>query len=368
MASLRLLPGTAGRSNDRLRVETISLPVFNKKKDRVLVVRGTGGLGDILMHRMLFEDFKLLIPDIKVTFACPQNYWPAVEDHPFIDEIVDSTTTDPRDFLLSYITTTACGRHENKIAPAADKHRSDIWAHHCGLHLTRHNMHIRLRPEEALYGRAKLGEHSGGRPVALIAPISAMKSKNMDADQMNGTARELRSMGFAPVCLHNTAVPEMTEAPVVTTHNIRNWMGIVHAADLVVSVDTAVFHCAGGMKKPLVGMFTWADGLAYGKWFDFALVQKNRAYTPGWGCGPCYKWGECPKCPGSGQRKPCVTELSVDDIMAGVCQLYKRWPQLRPKGSDIRNYPASAAVAVVEAAASESGRLAKVELNVLQAS
>jgi ADP-heptose:LPS heptosyltransferase len=192
-----------------------------------------------------------------------------------------------------------------------------------------------------------------------------MKSKNMDAEQMNGTARELRKMGFAPVCIHNTPVPEMTEAPVLVVDNVRTWMGVIHAADLVVSVDTAAFHCAGGMKKPLVGMFTWADGLAYGKWFDFALVQKHRAYTPGWGCGPCYKWHECPKCPELHQRKPCLAEISVDDIMAGVTALFGRWPQLRPKSLTFRCYPASESVAVVEASCSEVGRLARVELAVL---
>lgn len=356
MASLRLPPKITGRG-DRLKVAALGLAAFTERKNRLLIHRGTGGLGDILMHRMLFEDFKLLVPDIKIVFATPQNYWPAVEDHPFVDEIIDSNTVDSRDFLISYNTTTACGRYENRVAPLSDKHRADIWADHCGIRLTKHNMHIRLRPEEVAFGRDQLAKHAAGLPVALVAPISAMKSKNMDAEQMNGTARELRRAGYAPVCLHNTPVPEMTEAPVLIVNSIRNWMGVIYAADLVVSVDTAAFHCAGGMRKPLVGMFTWADGLAYGKWYDFALVQKNRAYTPGWDCGPCYKWHECKKCPELEQRKPCVTDLTVDDIMAGVSSLFEKWPQLRPSNVTLSSR-ASEAVAVVAAAESVAGRVA----------
>jgi ADP-heptose:LPS heptosyltransferase len=353
-----------GRS-DRIASEPVNLHVFNERRNRLLIVRGTGGLGDILMHRMLFEDFKLLIPELEITFALPRNYWKAVEDHPFIDHIVDSNTVDVRDFLISYTTTTACGRHENRVAPLSDKHRSDIWGHHCGINLTRHNMHIRLRPEEVEAGKRLLNKHSQGRPVALIAPTSAMKSKNMDDTQMNGTARELRKMGFSPVCLHNTPVPEMSECPVEVVDNIRLWMGVIHASDLVVSVDTAVFHCAGGMKKPLVGMFTWADGLAYGKWFNFALVQKNRAYTPGWECGPCYKWNECKKCPELTQRKPCVTEISVNDIMSGVTSLFRRWPQMCPYGITFNEPPFSETVSIVESAQSQPGRLTKIELAVV---
>lgn len=343
----------------------VNLCDFDERRNKLLIIRATGGLGDILMHRMLFEDFKLLVPELKITFAIPQNYWSAVEDHPYIDEIVDSNTVNIQDFLISYVTTTACGRHESKIAPFADKHRSDIWAYHCGINLTKHNMHIRLRPEEIEFGKQLLEINSNNLPVALIAPISAMKSKNMDAEQMNGTACELRKMGFAPVCIHNTSVPEMSEAPVVIVKNIRSWMGVIYNADLVVSVDTAVFHCAGGMKKPLVGMFTWADGLAYGKWFDFALVQKHRNHTPGWECGPCYKWNECKKCPELTQRKPCLSEISVDDIMAGVTALFNRWPQLRPKETLVKSYPASKSVVVVEAKHSVAERLTKVELAVL---
>jgi len=62
MGSLRLLPRSTGRM-ERLRAQSVSVRQYAEKKNQLLVVRGTGGLGDILMHRMLFEDFKLLLPD-----------------------------------------------------------------------------------------------------------------------------------------------------------------------------------------------------------------------------------------------------------------------------------------------------------------
>ncbi|MFX8820963.1 hypothetical protein ABTM55_19530, partial [Acinetobacter baumannii] len=62
---------------------------------------------------------------------------------------------------------------------------------------------------------------------------------------------------------------------------------------------------------------------------------------------------------------PCLSEITVDDIMAGVTAVFERWPQLRPKGLTVSSFPASESGAIVEASGSEVGRLARAELVVL---
>jgi ADP-heptose:LPS heptosyltransferase len=89
-------------------------------------------------------------------------------------------------------------------------------------------------------------------------------------------------------------------------------------ADYVISVDTSAFHLAGGLKKPLMGIFTFADGKVYGKYFNFVLVQKHRD-NGNWDCGPCYNFSICPKSPL--KVKPCLTELKYDDFMIGIQKL-----------------------------------------------
>lgn len=309
---------------DRIKVNFLSLPEFYQKRNRVLILRQTGGLGDILIHRMIFEDFKLLDPKIKVCFACPRNYWEAVDDHPFIDELLDSNNIDQKDFLVSYITTTACGRYENRVAPYLDKNRSDIWAEHCGVKLTKHNMHIQLTDKQKKYGFDLLEKiNLTKQPSVLLCPISAMQSKNLNDEQMNGVCKELKKMGYFICCLHNTPIPELKEAPLISGTNIKQWMAVINAFDYIISVDTAGFHFAGGIGKPLTGIFTWADGLIYGKYFNFVLVQKHRNLDKNWTCGPCFMWGNCPK-DQKNVRKPCISELSVDDIMKGVNLMLKR--------------------------------------------
>jgi ADP-heptose:LPS heptosyltransferase len=308
-------------------VRTVGLKDFYHKRNRILITRACGGLGDILMHRMMFEDFKRLMPDAEIHFCCPKYYHDALRDHPFIDRLFDVDEANRDDYIISYNTTTACGRAEMKLAPFSGPNRSDIWAAHCGLILTKHNMHIRMTDEEKVDGKRLLEEHrERPGPICLIAPVSAMQNKNLLEHQLVGLVQGVRERGLCPVAIHNTPIPIAlkNDVPTVVENKLRRWMGAIDQADYVVSVDTSVFHCAGGMGKPLVGIFTFADGMAYGAHYDFFLVQRHRKTDPTWTCGPCYNWGACPKT--KDNPKPCLTEITAEMILAEVDRMMAKWP------------------------------------------
>jgi ADP-heptose:LPS heptosyltransferase len=305
--------------NSRMIVNSLSIKEFSNRKNRLLIVRGSGGLGDILMHRMIFEDIKLLLPDAHITFAIPSAYFSAVEDHPFIDSIVDCNTVNVKDFLISYNTTTACGRYENRIAPAADKHRSDIWAEHCGIKLTRHNMHIHLTDAEIDYGRTLIKRfNKDGKKVIIFSPISAMQSKNLDITQVNGVISELEKMGYCVLLLHGN--PLTANAPTLTGVNVRQWMGIINAADYVISVDTSTFHFAGGIGKPVIGVFTFANAATYGKYYPSAeLIQGPCPFKH----AGCFTWHKCPQPHhNNGIDLPCRSNITVSIIVSAFLKLY----------------------------------------------
>lgn len=308
-----------------VRNTQLSLRDFYAKRNKVLVIRGTGGLGDIFMSRMIFEDFKRIMPDAYVVYALPAKYHEAVQGHPFIDEVVDYTKINPNDYLISYDITTICGRHEMSVAPFSDKNRSDIWAHHCGIELQNHNMHFQIDDDLTKECRSILESYRDGEsgPLILFAPISAMVSKNLDEPQMNGVLQGLKERNCLVLGFHKTNVEEL-KAPTVCAKSINQYLAFVKAADAIVSVDTGTFHAAGGLKKPLVGVFSWADSTTYGKYYDFVPVQKHRNWTPGWNCGPCYKWGDCIKCKTS-LRKPCITEITAEDVLNGIDKMLQQW-------------------------------------------
>lgn len=295
---------------------------YYEKREKILIIRHTGGLGDILMHRMMFEDFKLLMPKCKICFACPKKYHDAVYDHPYIDELLDSKDVDEKDYVISYDTTSACTRHETRVAPFSEKNRSDIWANHCGVELTRHNMHITIEPELIEDAKKRLSQFK--KPTVSFSPISAMRVKNLLPWQMECIVNYLKPQ-YDVFGLHHQPIKELNDLgiPVFSNLSIRQWMATIRVADYVVSVDSAAAHLAGGLNKPLMSIFTFADGKVYQKYYENELVQLHRD-DGNWPCGPCYHWGICPL--SSTVPKPCLTQITKNMLITGLNNMIKRWP------------------------------------------
>lgn len=321
------MPKLLKSKNRAQNKKILNLNEYYNKRNSILILRANGGLGDILIHRMIFQDFKRVMPDAKICFACPTLYHQAVQDHPYIDEILDSKNVDTNDYITFYNTSNACARYELSISPRSDKNRSDIWANHCGVELTNHEMHITLETKIKEEAKQEIEKYRDANGLSvLFTPISAMANKNLNKGQMIETVKALRYKGFYVYtshtgyieCLQDIGVPNLKG-------NIRKWMGYVNEADYVVSVDTAALHMAGGIKKPFVGIFAFTDGKIYTKYYPTAeLVQKHRD-NGDWSCGPCYNWPTCQKtrnCP-----KPCLTEITPEMIIKGIDKMLFRFPK-----------------------------------------
>jgi ADP-heptose:LPS heptosyltransferase len=296
-----------------------SLKSFYQNRNKVLIIRDSGGLGDILMMRMIFEDFKRTMPEAHITFAIPNNYHKAVYWHPFIDEVVDSKTVNENDYGYSINLTTICVRYEMTIRPKADRHRAEIWSNYCGVQLTKSDMHLHIPKILSGYANNLLKENLGDRKKGYVCfcPTSAMISKDLDENQIKGVLKFLRDSDYVPFSLHYATVPGI-DCP---TFNIPHdeWLALINAADYVISVDSAAVHAASGLNKPTVAIFSWACGKTYMKYHkNCVLVQRHRDDTPNWSCGPCYAHPECPKT--SSPRKPCISEITVEEI----CRAFKK--------------------------------------------
>lgn len=323
MSKLKPLPKSKFATN-----KNVSLAEFYSKRKRILLMRDTGGLGDILMMRMLFEDFKNQNPGCELVVAAPLQYHSALKDHPYIDELIDSRQVDLTQFIISYNISTACGKYEKRIAPFADKHRSDIWAAHCGITLKNHNMHFVVKPEVESRCSEVLQKYRVDKgPLVIFSPVSAIHSKDLDESQSNGIINGLQSKGCNVLCLHKHKLNNI-KAPTIIAENFIDFIGFIKASDYIVSVDTSTFHAAGGLGKPVVGIFSWADGMVYGKYYPkFVLVQRHRN-NGNWSCGPCYLWHTCPKDLKS-NRKPCITSITAEEVVQATEQLMKAWPHVR---------------------------------------
>src|SRR3954471_13791831 len=113
-----IVPKTLRRVRNLLK--PVSVHEFYSRRNKILVVRAAGGMGDILMHRMIFEDMKKLDNDLKIHFAIPLNYFDAASRHPYIDKVLNCRDLDENEYTISYHTTTQCVRYEQSKAPYVD--------------------------------------------------------------------------------------------------------------------------------------------------------------------------------------------------------------------------------------------------------
>lgn len=315
----------ANRSNLIQRPKPLSLRDFYKRKDSVLFWHELGGLGDVLMHRMLFNEVRKTSPSIKINFACLPDYMNAAKDHPCIDKVLNSKNINVDDFGIVYNTcVTVVDRYENAVAPFCKEHRSDLYAKVCNITLSEHDMNFNLDKDliQICKTNMKSKFKNPEKPIVLFSPVSKMATKSLLTHQIQAVVDATKELNL--IGIHNSEISDLKNLniPVINNINIVDWMCYVAAADYVISVDSAVFHMAGGLKKPLVGIFTFADGKCYGKYFDFILIQKHRDHG-NWDCGPCFKFCACPK--SQKLQKPCLTEITSEEIKNGILKMLEKW-------------------------------------------
>jgi len=317
-----------------------SIKDFADKMNKVLLTRNSRGIGDILNCRMLFKEFKRVMPDMHLTFACFKEYHDLLKNHPFLDAVADSKTVDRDEFGITYDISTPCIYYESAKAPIVDKHRADIWAEHCGLQLVEHDMVVPFIDSEAISNgyialnqvrQSSLSFHHKNGPSVLIAPFAYEITRTLLNKQIIDLVSILRRKGLFVYAAHTQNNPTLAQLNVpVLLGSLSDWMGHIHAADYVVSVDTATFHYAGGIRKPLTGIFTMVDGKLRGKYYDFILIQKHRD-NGNWPCGPCYAHSRCtnPRCKNPEEyfdAKPCLTEITDKEMEEGVDKMIQKWP------------------------------------------
>ena len=321
------------------KTKPITLKQHYHRRNKVLVKRRLGGTGDILMQRMMFENFSTQFPHMEFSWCVPYEFIGFAYNHPYVNT-VEPNDLEHDDYGIIYDITTACRVYEHKHAPPT-KNRSDIWSEHCGVTNTTHNMHLTADPI-AIENMQKIMQEINpeNKPTVLIAAHSTEDEfgvcKTMMDQQITDVVQGLKGLDFVVYSLHSVTLPVYDRLGVnqLTNLSSKDWIAAVSLVDYVISIDTSTFHMAAGLRKPLVGVFSFTDGKVYGKYYDFELVQKHRD-NGNWDCGPCFIYHFCPK--SNTSPKPCMSELTHLDILRAFAKVVLKSPSSKngPKNLEI---------------------------------
>ena len=299
---------------------------FIKINKKILILRESGGYGDILNMRMIFQDLKDSYPDFEFDWALPHGYFAAAAQHPFVSKLVTHNQINYDDYLAVYNLTYSCTKYEWAKKKATDKNRADIWAEYIGAKLNKHEMFMPdySNHKSKIISILKSKGWDGNKKIISFTPNSAIGSKNLLSFQVQKIKEMTRE--FFLVGHHNVPILNLSELeiPQVINLSLEESMCLISFSDYVISTDTGHLHCAGGYNIPTLGIFSYTNGQEIAKYYKkCVIVQKYDANNPEH-CGPCFNYSNCPVT--NNTIKPCMQEITAEMIENGwkkVLEVYK---------------------------------------------
>ena len=318
---------------------SLSLTDLARKRNKILVYRKYGGLGDIINTRMIFKQIKDLNPDFNITYAVPTMYHQVLDDHPYIDQLIDSKNINLSNYGYLVDISQDCGRYESATLPEVDKQRGDIWAEiSLGITLDSHECHFKLN-ENNLNEAKKIIENYNHSPKIVIFPKTASPVKDLPLETLNSLLSIMNSNGYFCCIIHSDKsinYDNQIDNPYFHNLTMKQLIHVTSLFDYAISCDTGGFHLTYALPNqiPTLGIFGWTDGFVIGKYHNkFINIQKHRNNQSlcKIECSPCWNWAMCPYYKGVEKYKtkipvPCIGEITAEEIYSNFLELIKRYP------------------------------------------
>ena len=257
--------------------------------DKALIIRKYGGLGDILICSYMLSEIHQHYPDAKLTFCTPTGYHELFQGVKWLKLL-------PYDKVSVANSSVRGGVIENKVAAQYDivedvstpchvhEQLFTLWDFSRGPIKWQNRLHmwlgaitplghadtadpkscIKIRPDEIKSARRRYFPEEAGR-IALVAPVSALDSKNFPWH--GDLCKILAAAGYTVRLLGDENKIKGPRAPVIQARNFREFLAVIGAADLVVTVDSACLHGCGVMGRPGLGLFNINDGETYCRFY-----------------------------------------------------------------------------------------------------
>ncbi|MFA6125119.1 MAG: glycosyltransferase family 9 protein [Sphingomonas sp.] len=297
---------------------------------RVLVARGMGGIGDLLMMAPGLEANAIRY-GLPVDFAIPRKFFPIFEHHPNVNLIdIDGPPIDISSYRLFFnLSQCPASRYESRRVPEIKKGRVETFA--LGMRVGRKRLlkqgwkinHFLSGDEEAFCDdflkRNRIGKAGGGkRPLVGVQPYSRDSYKDHPAitDMIRAIAQDHDVLVFHHVA---NGLPEGDGITTTAGLPLGRSLALVSRIEAMVSVDSAFLHAAAAFDVPVVALFGPTDA--------HTLTRHHRRVKTlyrkdSFACVPCWR-NEDKACAVSGLRSvsPCVAAISTDAVLSALTEM-----------------------------------------------
>jgi len=176
---------------------------------------------------------------------------------------------------------------------------------------------IHLSPVERARGREWVDALRRVQPVVLVHLGATQPEKEWPVELASAFVARLIANDYAVVL---STAPQRPQPAVVVAEReprarrlpvlpLRELLGVIAAADAVVSVDGGILHCSVALGRPTLALFGPTDAAA---WFPYAAFGPYRVLRSHSGCGACVA---------AARAHTCMAALDVETVARRFAQL-----------------------------------------------
>lgn len=289
----------------------------------ILAHRDLGGIGDIIMTTSVIEKGVEKYPNYKVTYACPEEFLPLLENNPFITDLksINSNVTK-KDWDVVIDLTSDCIKHEMKNQPNVKLNRPEIFAKKCGLFTNDvPRPKIYLSENEILKAKGELKDFK--LKIGLVLKSNASVRNWPYFKELRAILSEKYPQAtILEFCIKRPSYWKFIKKSYpVFERNLREVAALINECDVVISPDTGLAHITSALRIPTVWIFTHIDGKIRTKNYDNVWVCQNIPKDCASKGIPC--WYNIPCSQGEIERKknpPCSLAVSVEQVMKAFAE------------------------------------------------
>ena len=291
-------------------------------KQRLLITRAMGGIGDLLMMTPGLHAVRKRYPGATIHFAIPRRYFPLLAGNPDVELMdIDDRSLDPR-MYSTWINLSDCpaARIESRTSPKVRTTRIDAFASAMGIGpIGRLSMNHRpryfLTDAEKAFRREYWKRHglAGRQVIGVQVRADETYRDYPHMDNLISYLSKIASVMVFDVDGDNRHYPDSVVR--IAGQPLRTAFALASGCDVIVGPDSAFIHLAAALEIPCIGLFGPIDGKVRTKHYPRCTFIDIRDEL---GCLPCWRNEKIPCKLTNMRHSACMANITVERIGQAV--------------------------------------------------